>query len=39
MAKRLLGLCPIVMWEAEFISSELGYLAERIYKKIIEGSD
>lgn len=36
IAESLGGLCPIIMWEAEVISSELSYLAEEICKQSIK---
>ena len=38
MAKNLAELCscPSVLWKVEFVSDEIGYLAEEISKQIIE---
>lgn len=35
--KYLAELYPIVVWNAEFISDELGYLAKALSKKHVEG--
>lgn len=37
MAESLVDLCPTVMWKAEFINDEPGYLAKEISKKSTEG--
>ena len=33
----LAELCSTVMWKAEFVSDELGYLAEEFSKQSVEG--
>lgn len=35
--ENLAELCFTVAWKEEFISDEIGYLAEEIFKHIIEG--
>lgn len=37
VAENLAELCPTVMWKAEFVSDELGYLAEEFSKQSVEG--
>lgn len=31
-------MCPTVTWKTEFISNKLEYLAELVYKQIVEGA-
>lgn len=37
MAKNLAELCSTVTWKAEFVSDELGCLAEEFSKQTFEG--
>lgn len=38
VAESLAELCSVVMWKAELVSDELGYLAQEISKQNIEGA-
>lgn len=37
VAECLAELCPTTVWKAEFVSGELGYLAEKISKQCVAG--
>lgn len=37
-SRSLAELCSVVMWKAELVSNELGYLAQEISEQNIEGA-
>ena len=37
VTENLAELCSTIMWKAEFVSDELGYLAEEFSKQSVEG--
>lgn len=37
VAENLAGLYPMVIWKAELVRNELGYLAQEIYERSVEG--
>ena len=39
VAENLAGLCHAIMWKAELISNEYEYLAEKISKQNVKGTD